>query len=178
MPSIEEIKHLSPRERIERLKKLEEERKKEIEEAETLMSESVRELGEQQEKKNLPIEQMRATDFGAIPMREEREMMATKQFKKIPERAGAGTTEAGTLEEITEEESGTETAEKGRKATVATYGSNIEKAKDEQNPMRAAYKGRSVTSAEEEKEHAAYEQSSVTGVKYEGEQKTKGTYKK
>jgi len=49
MEEIEEIKKLSPKERIEKLKELEEKRKKEIEEAEELIKKSVDEIQKEQE---------------------------------------------------------------------------------------------------------------------------------
>ncbi|MBI2580442.1 hypothetical protein HYV85_01400 [Candidatus Woesearchaeota archaeon] len=76
--SVDELKRLSPQERIKRLKELEEERKKEIEQAEELIKETVREIADAEEKKRIPIPQAKATDLSsALATSEEKELVAT-----------------------------------------------------------------------------------------------------
>ena len=75
--SVDELKRLSPQERIKRLKELEEERKKEIEQAEELIKETVREIADAEEKKRIPIPQARATDLSALGTAEEKQIVAT-----------------------------------------------------------------------------------------------------
>ena len=53
--NLKEIKKLSPEERIKRLKKIEEENKKEINEAEKLIKDSIREINIQEEIKDLQL---------------------------------------------------------------------------------------------------------------------------
>ncbi|MEK6854468.1 MAG: hypothetical protein AABX60_03965, partial [Nanoarchaeota archaeon] len=72
--SVDELKRLSPQERIKRLKELEEERKKEIEQAEVLIKETVREIADAEEKKRIPIPQARATDLSALGTSEEKQI--------------------------------------------------------------------------------------------------------
>jgi len=63
----EELKKLNPRERINKLKEIEQEKKKEIAEAEELMRDSERELTDEEEtRKKIPIPQVRATDFSTV----------------------------------------------------------------------------------------------------------------
>lgn len=78
--AVEDIKKLSPEERIKHLKELEEERKKEIEEAESLIKETVREIAEAEEKKRIPIPEARATDLATLDTVEERQLVATHHF--------------------------------------------------------------------------------------------------
>ena len=77
MVTVDELKKLSPEERIKRLKELEEERKKEIEEAEELIKETVRELAEAEEKRRIPIPEARATELSTLNTLEEKQLVAT-----------------------------------------------------------------------------------------------------
>lgn len=78
MATVDELKKLSPDERIRQLKELEEERKKEIEEAEELIKETAQELADAEEKKKIPIPQARATDLSsALTTAEEKQLVAT-----------------------------------------------------------------------------------------------------
>ncbi len=78
MATVDELKKLSPDERIKRLRELEEERKKEIEEAEELIKETAQELAAAEEKKKIPIPQARATDMSsALTTAEEKQLVAT-----------------------------------------------------------------------------------------------------
>ena len=73
----DKLKKLSPEERIERLKELEEERKKEIAEAEELIKETTQELAAAEEKRRIPIPEARATDLSTLNTLEEKEFVAT-----------------------------------------------------------------------------------------------------
>ena len=107
MAEIDEIKKLSPEERIRRLKKLEEEKRKEIEEAETLLKQSEGEM-EQEEKlrKEIPIPQIKAVDIGQLFTKEEKQLFATKRYQesklKEPEEVAdkAAEPEKSELEEV------------------------------------------------------------------------------
>lgn len=83
MADIEKIKKLSPEERIRRLKKLEEEKRKEIEEAQQLMKESAIELEREEKiKKEIPIPQVKAVDIGGLFTQEEKQVFATKRYQR------------------------------------------------------------------------------------------------
>ena len=107
--SVEDLKKLSPDERIRRLKELEEERKKEIEQAEELIKESVREIDEAEEKKKIPIPQARATELSALTTAEEKQVVATHHL--LATEAAAITPQSQqqqkSLEEVAEEEART-----------------------------------------------------------------------
>jgi len=118
MAEIDEIKKLSPEARIKRLRKLEEEKRKEIEEAEKLMKESVGELErEERIKKELPIPQMKAVDVGELFTQEEKQIFATKRYEESklrreePEEEKPNAKEERTLEEQVWEEQPQLTAE-------------------------------------------------------------------
>jgi len=84
MADIDELKKLSPESRIKRLKALEEEKRKEIEEAEQLIKESVGELEREEKiKQEVPIPQMKAVDVGQLFTQEEKQVFATKRYEKF-----------------------------------------------------------------------------------------------
>lgn len=81
MAKLDELKRLSPQERIRKLKELEEERKKEIEEAEKLIKESNVEIEEERkELERIPIPQLKAVDIQGLFTVEEKEMFKVKRF--------------------------------------------------------------------------------------------------
>lgn len=83
MADIDNIKKLSPEERIKRLKKLEEEKRKEIEEAQNLIEQSTIELEREQKiKQEIPIPQVKAVDIGGLFTKEEKQIFATKRYEK------------------------------------------------------------------------------------------------
>ena len=107
MATIDELKKLSPDERIKRLKELEEERKKEIEEAEELIKETTQELADAEEKKKIPIPQARATDLSsALTTVEEKQLVATHHLvtAEAPTRQPQNQQPQKTLEEVATEE--------------------------------------------------------------------------
>lgn len=83
MADIDEIKKLSPEERVKRLKKLEEEKRKEIEEAEKLMKQSVGEMEREEEiRQQIPVPQMKAVDIDQLFTQEEKQVFAAKRYQK------------------------------------------------------------------------------------------------
>ncbi len=80
MSEIEEVRKLEPEERVKRLKEIEVERKREIEEAEALIRDSVREINESEEKKHVPIKQVAAEDISQLITAEEKRMFRTARF--------------------------------------------------------------------------------------------------
>jgi hypothetical protein len=82
MAEIDEIKKLSPEERIKRLKELEDEKRKEIEEAEKLIKESVVEIEQAEDiKQKIPVPQMKAVDIDNLFTQEEKQVFATKRYQ-------------------------------------------------------------------------------------------------
>ena len=80
MADIDDLRKLSPEERIRRLRELEEKRKKEIEEAEEIIKASETELEERKElEKKVPIPQMKAMDLGDLFSEAEQEMVAVQR---------------------------------------------------------------------------------------------------
>ena len=65
----------------EKLKEIETERKKEIEEAESLIRDSMREINEASEKKHVPIAQVKAADISQLLTAEEKHMFKTARFE-------------------------------------------------------------------------------------------------
>jgi hypothetical protein len=167
MPLTDELKNLSPAERIKKLKELEEGKKKEIEEAETLISESMREIGEANEKKDMPIPQLKAGDIGQLLTAEEKSMFATKRFLNIQAEEPAQAAKKN-LEEQAEIESRSPSAKRGSEAPV--YGTAIDQARKENNPMDIYNRNSSVTTGHVEKENP-YDSGTVTGTKYERNKK-------
>lgn len=78
---LNEIKKLSPEERIKKLRDVEEKNKKEIEEAEKLIKDSIREINVKEEIKDLPIPQIKAVDIESLFAPEEKEVFAAKRYK-------------------------------------------------------------------------------------------------
>lgn len=77
---LDDLKKLPPEERIRRLKEIEEEDKKEIEEAKKLMTETEDEAEEEEKSlRSIPIPQMRAIDIGSLFSPEEKQMFSEKR---------------------------------------------------------------------------------------------------
>ncbi len=108
MSEIEDIKKLEPEERLRRLKEIEAERKREIEEAESLIRDSVREISEAEEKRHVPIKQVAAEDISQLVTAEEKSMFKTARFANSAEVSHEGETraqhEVHNLEGLAEEE--------------------------------------------------------------------------
>lgn len=102
--NLKEIKKLSPEERIKRLKKIEEKNKKEIDEAEKIIKDSVREINIKEELRDLPIPQIKAVDIESLFAPEEKEVFATKRYKDLRVRPAEEETTEMPLEETVEQE--------------------------------------------------------------------------
>ena len=114
MSEFEEIRKLAPEERIRRLKELENGRKKEIEEAEALMKDSMIEIQDVQEKKHAPISQVKAHDISQLLTAEEKRMFRTARFEGQSGTAAVESEGQLNLEEVAAEEMpGGETQQKG-----------------------------------------------------------------
>jgi len=101
---LKEIKKLSPEERIKKLSKVKEKNKKEIDEAEKLIKDSVREINVKEEIKDLPIPQIKAVDIESLFAPEEKEVFAAKRYKNISARHVEEETAEIPLEETVEQE--------------------------------------------------------------------------
>ncbi|MBI1969446.1 hypothetical protein HYS48_02015 [Candidatus Woesearchaeota archaeon] len=83
MAELKELKDLTPEERIARLKKLQEEKEKEIEEAKTLLTETFKELEDREEEKlKVPIEQVKAEDESILFTEEEKQIFRMRRFRE------------------------------------------------------------------------------------------------
>ncbi|MFC1753057.1 hypothetical protein ACFL96_06640 [Thermoproteota archaeon] len=102
MGDLDELKKLTPEERVKKLKEIEERSRKEIEEAQKLMTESMREIEEVGEKKiDIPIPQLTSVDVDALFGQEEKDMFKTKRFGEGKRKEGA---KEETLEESVQKE--------------------------------------------------------------------------
>jgi hypothetical protein len=80
---LEELKKLSPEERIKRLKELQEADKKEIEEAQQLIRESQEQAEHEEElKRQIPIPQLKSIDIESLFTPEEKELFKVKRYVK------------------------------------------------------------------------------------------------
>jgi hypothetical protein len=77
---INDLKKLSPKERIKRLKELQEKDKKEIEEAQKLLKEAEEESVIEDELREIPIPQLKAADIDELFSPEEKELFKAKRF--------------------------------------------------------------------------------------------------
>ncbi len=109
MVTVDELKKLSPEERIKQLKELEKERKKEIAEAEELIKETVRELAQADDKIKMPIPEARATDLSTLNTIEEKQIFTTHHNlpqSALPAASPQSPQQQKTLEEVATEEAG------------------------------------------------------------------------
>lgn len=91
MAKLDELKKLPPEERIRRLKEIEEEDKKELEEAKKLIAESEVEADEEQKNvREMPIPQMRAIDIDSLFSPEEKQMFREKRPSEAVKRKDEG----------------------------------------------------------------------------------------
>lgn len=77
---IKEMKKLSPEARINKLKKLQEENKEEIAEAQKIISESEEEIATEEKLRDIPIPQLKAVSIDALFSPEEKELFRAKRF--------------------------------------------------------------------------------------------------
>ncbi len=78
--TLKELKKLSPKERLEKLKELQKKDKEEIEKAQKLLQETEEEIGRQRELEKIPIPQLTSVDIGALFSPEEKELFKAKRF--------------------------------------------------------------------------------------------------
>ena len=102
--NLKDIKKLSPEERIKKLKKIEKENKKEIDEAEKIIKDSIREINVKEEIRDLPIPQIKAIDIESLFAPEEKEVFAAKRYKDLRARHVEEETAEIPLEETVEKE--------------------------------------------------------------------------
>jgi len=81
MTNLDELKNLSPEEKIRKLKEIEEKDKKEIETAQKLIKESESQIEEEKRmKEQIPIPQLKAVDISSLFTPAEKQMYATKRY--------------------------------------------------------------------------------------------------
>jgi hypothetical protein len=99
MVKLEDLKKLTPEERIRKLKELEQEKRNEIDEARKLITESENEIGREEEiKREIPIPQVKAISIDQLFSKEEKQIFGTKRFADEEEN-GAEEAEQARLEE-------------------------------------------------------------------------------
>jgi len=111
---LEKLKKLSPKERIAKLKELQEKDKKEIADAQRMIRESEEQAATEEELKDIPIPQVKAIDIGELFSAEERDLFKTKRFieerkpteelKEIAKREALEETVAAEIPQPTQEE--------------------------------------------------------------------------
>lgn len=130
MAKLEELKKLSPQERLAKLRELEESRRREIAEAREMLNDTVRELVAEGEREQIPIDQLRAVDESTLLTTEERDLFRTKRFTgaKSPSAESAEKPDAikRAAEELEERVVGAP-----RLAKVKQYGSELSKVMDQ-----------------------------------------------
>jgi len=84
--TLKELKKLSPKERLEKLKELQKKDREEIEKAQKLLQETEDEIGREKELEKIPIPQLKAVDIGALFSPEEKELFKAKRFISEPGR--------------------------------------------------------------------------------------------
>ncbi|MBW2996007.1 hypothetical protein KY332_01770 [Candidatus Woesearchaeota archaeon] len=101
---IDELKKLSPKERIKRLKELQEKDKEEIEEAQKLLKQAEEEAEIEEELKDIPIPQLKAVDIDELFSPAEKELFKAKRFvtEKPKKEAEEKKEKPGELESIAE----------------------------------------------------------------------------
>ncbi len=103
---IKELRKLSPEERIKKLKELQEKGKKEIAEAQKMISESEEQIAKEQELKDIPIPQLKSVSIDELFTAEEKALFKAKRFveERIPaEEKIEKPPEAKPLEAVAEE---------------------------------------------------------------------------
>lgn len=163
MESLDEIRKLPPQKRIERLQQMEDERRKEIEEAEDLIRESQREIKETGRRRDMPVDSMAAESFDQLFTEEEKQLLETKRFLQRPHAEKRHSEEkkhgaASSLEDVAAE--APKRKEEGR---VVDYQKGMEQGR-EKSPFEEAYQRRSVTGMDED-EVTAYDALVAKGEK-------------
>lgn len=101
---LDELKKLSPEERINRLKKLQEQDKKEIEEAQNLIKESEEQAtNEEKLKQQIPVPQLKSVDIESLFTPEEKELFKTKRYTESKKQEKEKPLEQTVFEEVPRE---------------------------------------------------------------------------
>ncbi|HLD18695.1 MAG TPA: hypothetical protein VJB90_01670 [Candidatus Nanoarchaeia archaeon] len=133
-----ELERLPPAERIRKLKQIEEDRKKEIKEAENLIRSSEREIEVAETVKRIPLPQMRSVDPSTLFSREEKAIFETHhqtRLKRGEERVATATPTLRPREEENLEETIASTPARREEGTAQfQYGKKLEEA------LHVAYK--------------------------------------
>lgn len=133
---LDDLKRLSPRERLIRLRELEEKRKQEITRAQEMMKESEREIEFEEGLKGVPIPQVKAVDIHSLFTPEEKEVFKVRRYahetprleEEVPQKREVS------LEEAVEEEAAQ------REITAAPqYGASLEEARQLVDTITSAY---------------------------------------
>lgn len=174
MAKLDELKSLSPQERIRKLKEMEEERKNEIEQAEKLIKESNVEIEEERkELERIPIPQLKTVDIQGLFTAEEREIFKVKRFV---EEKGSLEDELKEKESKRLEETVREEAERKEKdgldrerlgQTYQIVKDMFEKAREEHylNPQERATFYQGVREINEAAKHYAHENHEVAHIR-------------
>lgn len=133
---LEDLKKLSPRERLRKLRELQKKNKEEIEKAQDMMRESEREIEIEEGLKDIPIPQVKAVDVQSLFSPEEKEVFRMKRFAhKAPNLIE----EEAQVQEQSLEETVAEEAEQREITTGPHYGAALDEAKELMNTLVNAY---------------------------------------
>ena len=78
---LEDLKKLSPKERIKKIKEIQEKNKKEIDDAQKLLSKAEEEADVEEELKDIPVPQLKAENIDALFSPEEKDLFKAKRFE-------------------------------------------------------------------------------------------------
>lgn len=127
MTTVDDLRKLPPEERLARLRKLEEEHRSEIEEAEELMSESRREIREIERRRDIPVDAVTADTMDELFTEEEKQLFETKRFEQRTRPARRSEETGGETEEELEEMAANAPKEEER---GVNYGNAIEQSRE------------------------------------------------
>ncbi len=174
---IRHLKRLSPSERIRKLKELEEEQKKEIEETGKLIEESREEENvEREEKTQLPAPQMKAINADALETIEAKLLWAAKRGITIPAKESDVAPRAEPRKELTETVE--EEQKQARNVSSAAYGGQLMAAMDEQKGAAVveAYRNKPASVMPDEAYDTITKQKDMAAAYQKPEMKTEITY--
>ena len=102
---VDDLKKLTPEERIKKLKELEKKRKDEIERAQKLIKQSEEELeDDENQKRDIPVPQLKSIDIESLFTDEEKKLFATKRFIEPKSKIDTGDAKEEKREKRLEEE--------------------------------------------------------------------------
>ena len=137
---IEKLKKLNPAERIKRLRVLEEQKKKEIEDAETLMKEAVVEETERaEEDRQIPVPHMKAESPDMLETIEAKLLWAAKRGVSLPsKKTGAAPEETSSPRELESAVEESQILHKGAEHKFLHYGKHVDEAIRKQSGAETA----------------------------------------